>query len=102
MTPITGTYRPLSLDTIEKETIFNLETLMSGIYSQSSTALYPHSYIESQAVYAAPIISKRVVPTPENGMRMIYTVAFQIDPMAGFNANGIWNHVLPMAQDLIL
>lgn len=102
MAPITGTYRPLGLDTIEKETIFNLETLMSGLYSKTATTSYPHSYVESDAVYGAPIVSKRIIPTPTNGLRLIYVIAFQLNPMAGFQANGIWNHVLPMAQDLVL
>lgn len=102
MTPITGTYRPLGLDTIEKETIFNLETLMSGLYSKAPNTSFPHNYIESPAVYGAPIVSKRIIPTPENGLRLIYVIAFELDPMAGFQANGVWNHVLPMAQDLVL
>ena len=99
MNLITGPSRPLSLDTVEKETVFNLETLSSGIYSRPTTIEYPHTYLESDAVYGASVISKRIVPTPVNGMRLIYFVAFQIDPMAGFNANGLWNHVRPMSAD---
>lgn len=102
MTPITGPYRPLSLDTIERETVFNLETMLSAIYSRPATTSYPHVYEESQAVYSAPIMSKRQVPTPDGKMRVIYTIAFQVDPMMGFGANGVWNHVLPIAADLVL
>ena len=100
MNPVTSPARPLSLDTVENETVYNLETLMSALYSKPSTATHPHTYIESEAVYPAPIISKRIVPTPDGRVRMIYVVCFEIDPMAGFSANGIWNHVYPMAQDL--
>ena len=99
MNLITGPSRPVSLNTVERETVFNLETLTSGIFSRPTTAEFPHTYVESDAVYGAPVISKRIVQTPLNGMRMIYVVAFRIDPMAGFNANGIWNHVLPMSAD---
>ena len=99
MNLITGPSRPLSLNTVEKETVFNLETLSSAIYSRPTTIEYPHTYLESDAVYGASVLSKRIVPTPANGMRLIYFVAFQINPMAGFNANGIWNHVLPMSAD---
>lgn len=101
MAPIQPPFRPSSLNTVERETVFNLETLLSGLYSKPSTATYPHVYIESDAVYAAPVISKRIVPTPDGRIRMIYVVAFDLAPMAGFNANGIWNHVLPMAEDLV-
>jgi hypothetical protein len=100
MTPITGTFRPNSLNTVERETVFNLETLFSAIYSKPPTTTYPHVYEESQAVYAASVMTKRQIPTPDGRMRVIYTIAFQVDPMMGFNANGVWNHVLPMAQDL--
>lgn len=102
MTPIASPYRPLGLNTVEKETVFNLETLMSGLYSKPSTASFPHTYIESDAVYSAPVMSKRIVPTPDGRVRMIYVISFEISPMAGFNSNGIWNHVYPMAQDLVL
>ena len=99
---ITAPYLPLSLSTIERQTVFNLETMMSSMYKQPGTTTFPQMYKESDAVYEAPIISKRIIPTPNGQMRMIYTIAFQIDPMAGFNANGIWNHVLNIAPDLVL
>lgn len=99
MTPIVGTYRPQGLDTIEKETVFNLETLTKGIYSSPATVQYPHSFIEAASVYASPIIQKRIVPTPENGMRLIYQISFLISPGALWDAGGIWNHALPLANN---
>ena len=99
---ITSPYLPLSLSSIERQTVFNLETIMAAIYKQPGTTTFPQTYKESDAVYEAPVTSKRQVPCPDGKMRLIYTIAFEIDPMAGFNANGIWNHVLNIAPDLVL
>ena len=95
-------YYPSATTLVEQQTIFNLECLLKGIYSQPNNLNYPHSFIETAATYAAPIIQKRTVPTPENGMRMIYQVAFLIRPGAGFDATGIWNHALALSGDLVL
>lgn len=91
-----------SIATVEQQTVFNLEAIIKGVYEKPSSLLYPHSFTEAESVYAMPVISKRVIPTPSNGVRMIYVVAFQILPGAGFNSNGIWKHVLPMSEDLAL
>ena len=99
MTPITGTYRPQHLPTIERETVFNLETLIKGVYSSPATAQFPHSFTEAASVYASPLIQKRIVPTPTDGMRLIYQISFLISPGAGWDASGIWNHVQPMADN---
>lgn len=95
-------YLPGSLTTIERQTVFNLETIMSSLYRQPPTTTYPHEYVESQAAYSSSVMSKRIVPCPDGRMRMIYSIAFEISPMAGFNANGIWNHVLDIAPSLVL
>jgi hypothetical protein len=97
-----STYYPQSLTTVEAQTVLNLEALMKGIYEQPGTVQYPHAFTEAESVYETPVISKRIVPTPSNGVRMIYVVAFQIMPGAGFDASGIWNHVIPMAPNLSL
>ena len=99
---VSGPQRPLSLNTIERETVFNLETMMASVYRQPGTTTYPQTYKESDAVYDAPVMSKRIIPCPDGKMRMIYTIAFQVDPMAGYNANGIWNHVLNIAPTLVI
>ena len=98
----TSPYYPSAITSIEQQTIFNLECLRKGIYSQVDNLTYPHLFTETPATYAAPIIQSRTVPTPENGMRMIYTIAFLIRPGAGFDATGIWNHALPLSGNLVL
>lgn len=102
MAPITGTWLPNSLINVERATCFNLETLFTGIYSAPPTAQFPHSFTKAEALYGQPIMTKEIVVTPQDGVRLIYTIAFKISPMQGFSANGIWNHVLPIAPDLVL
>ena len=102
MNLITGSMYPQSIDTIEKQTIYNLEALKAGIFTNPDTNLYPHNYTEAEAVYAMPVIAKREIWTPTHGMRLIYSVAFPIWAGNGFNANGVWNHALPMSLDLVL
>lgn len=102
MVPVTGPYRPLSLDTVEKETVFNLECLIKAIYESPPTAQFPHAFTEAESVYSAPVIQKRIVPTPDGKTRMIYSIAFDISPGHGFDAAGIWNHIRPMAPNLVL
>lgn len=99
MTPITGPYRPTSLTTVEKELMFLLETVIKGVYSSPDTAQFPHSFIEAASTYASPVIQKRIIPTPQNGMRAIYQISMPISPGAGWDASGIWNHALPMADN---
>lgn len=91
-----------SITTVEQQTIFNLEALMKGIYEQPTSVQYPHAFTEAESVYAMPVISKRVIPTPDNGVRMIYVVAFQILPGAGFNPGGVWKQSIPISGDLAL
>lgn len=95
-------FYPQGLTSVESQTVLNLEALTKGIYEGPSTVQYPHSFTEAESVYATPVISKRIVPTPDNGVRMIYVVAFQIMPGSGFDASGIWNHVVPMSPNLNL
>lgn len=95
-------YYPTQMTLVEQQTVFNLECLLKGIYSQPNNLTYPHSFTETAATYAAPIIQKRTIPTPENGMRMIYQIAFLIRPGAGFDATGIWNHALALSGNLVL
>ena len=102
MQNITGSYLPQSLINTERTACFNLETLFAGIYSKVPTQSFPHHFTKAEALYGQPIMSKEIVVTPTDGVRLIYTIAFKISPMQGFSANGVWNHVLPMADDLVL
>lgn len=96
---ITGPMYPQSLNMLERQTVFNIEALKSSIYTHPSTNQFPHMFTEAEAVYAMPVIAKREIWTPDNGMRLIYQIAFPIAAMNGYAANGIWNHILPMAPD---
>ena len=95
-------YYPAAIDTVEKQTLFNLEALIKGIYSNPSTDTFPHSFVEGEAIYGAPVIQTRLVPTPQSGYRRIYQIAFKMAPGSGFDASGIWNYALPMSADLVL
>ena len=99
---IQAPYIPLDLNTVERKIVFDYYTLKSALYSKPIANNFPHFFVESDASYSAPIMTDRIVQTPNFGMRLIVTMAIPISPMYGFNANGIWNHALPMAQDLIL
>ena len=95
-------YYPSAITLVEQQTLFNLECLRKGIYSQPDNLTYPHSFVETAATYSAPLIQSRTLSTPEHGMRLIYQIAFLIRPGAGFDATGIWNHALPMSGNLVL
>lgn len=95
-------YLPLSLNTVERSIVFDYFTLKSALFSKPISNEFPHFYMESEASYSAPIMTDRIVQTPNHGMRLIIAMAIPINPMYGFNASGIWNFALPMAQDLIL
>lgn len=102
MDRITGTYLPLSLSTEERNFVFSYYAMKSALFSNPATNEYPHFYTESEAVYSAPIFTDRIVPTPNHGMRLVLTISLPISPMYGFNANGIWNHVFPVAPNLVI
>ena len=102
MQKIVAPYLPLSLTTVEREFVFNFLTLESALFSQADTNLFPHFYTENEANYKAPVYSHRLVQTPTDGKRIILNAAIRIDAMHGFNANGLWNHVLNTSPDLIL
>lgn len=102
MNLIQAPYIPNSLTTVEKRLVFDYYTLKSALYSVTETNLFPRTYIESEANYKAPIFNDRIVQTPTDGMRLIINASILIDPMYGFNANGIWNHALNTAPNLLL
>ena len=102
MNLIVAPYLPLSLTTVERNFVFDYFTLKSGLYSAADTNLFPHHFTESDSHHSAPIYSERIIQTPQHGMRLIINAAILIDPMYGFNANGIWNHALNTSPNLIL
>lgn len=95
-------YIPNSLTTVERRFIFDFFTLNSALMSAPDTNLFSKQYTESEANYKAPVYSHRITTTPTDGTRIIISASLRIDPMYGFNANGIWNHVLDTSPDLIL
>ena len=53
-------------------------------------------------MFKSAVFADRIVKTPDDGMRLILQASILMSPRYGFNANGIWNHVLPTVQNLIL
>lgn len=93
---------PLDLDKVEKRFIFDYLSLKSALYSAENTNMFPHFFTESDSHYSAPIFNDRTVQTPEHGMRLILNASILIRPGYGFNANGVWHHVLETAPNLII
>lgn len=63
---------------------------------------YPKFFIESDNVYSRPVTSYRIRETPTDGHRLIIEISFPIDPLAGIQANGLWNHVYEIAPSVEL
>jgi hypothetical protein len=95
-------YTPESFSKVENRYIFDHLSLESALYAAAATNTFPHFYNESEANYNAPILFHKVIQTPSNGMRIITTASIPINPMYGFNANGIWNHVLQVSPDIVV
>lgn len=95
-------YTPSTFNQVENRYIFDHLSLESALYAATATNQFPHFYNESEANYNAPVLAHRIVKTPQNGMRIITTASIPINPMYGFNANGIWNHVLQVSPDIIV
>lgn len=102
MNPIQAPYIPLDLDTVEKRFVFDYFSLKSALFSQAADSIFPHFITESDAHWRTPIFSDRTVRTPDQGMRLILSASILINPMYGFNANGVWNHALNTAPNLII
>lgn len=102
MDHIQAPYIPLDLDSVERRFVFDYFSLKSSLFSVASSPLFPHFFTESEAHWKTPIYSNRIVETPDHGMRLILNASILIDPMYGFNANGIWNHALATSPDLII
>lgn len=63
---------------------------------------YPKFFTEASNVYSRPVTSYRIRETPTDGHRLIMEISVPIDPLAGIQANGLWNHVYEIAPTIEL
>ena len=63
---------------------------------------YPKFFTEADNVYSRPVTSYRIRETPADGHRLIMEISVPIDPLAGIQANGLWNHVYEIAPSFPL
>lgn len=95
-------FTPATFDFTENRFVFDYFSLHSALYAAPPTNTYPHFFSESEAHYSAPILSHKIVKTPQDGLRLIITASIPILPMYGFNASGIWNFVTQVSPDIVV
>lgn len=92
-------------DSREQRLVFDFLALHCAIAKGSSDVTgtqYPKFFIEADNVYSRPVTSYRIRETPTDGHRLILEISFPIDPLAGIQANGLWNHVYEIAPNVTL